>query len=145
MSAVFRFDSLRPRIRGEIVVTYPLRAVSGLREPIDEMLDIFRSSYDVGDEGFNSSWNLPISSPIVLSEHLVSLLSSILLDFSTTQCTNLPILWLSKCLKTHHTPLYSTRLAALGVDRVVGIDMEVCSNWVRLVIYSIDVEVIVNS
>lgn len=40
--------------------------------------------------------------------------------------------------------LYSTRLAALGVDRVVGIDMEVCSNWVRLVIYSIDVEVIVN-
>lgn len=37
------------------MVTYPLRAVSGLREPIDEMLDIFRSSYDVGDEGFNSS------------------------------------------------------------------------------------------
>lgn len=145
MSAALCFDSPCPRMEREIVVMYPFRAVSGPRESIDEMLDIFRSSYDVGDKGFNSSWNLSISSSIILSEYLGPLLSSTLFDVSTTQSTNLPILCLSKCFKTHHTPLYSTRLAAFGVDRVVGIDMEVCSNWVRLVIYSIDVEVIVNS
>lgn len=146
-SAATHFNlHFRLRLMGrKAAVTYPLRAISWLRKFVDEMLDVFRSSYDVGDEGFNCSCKLLMSSLIVMSEHLASLSSSTLLDVSTTQSTNPSILWFPKCPKTHHKPLYSTRLAALGVDRVVGIDMEVCSNWVRLVMYSIDVEVIVNS